>query len=184
MPYFSATSYDPAMHTYTVMVASGIVLGKGTRMIQSFRLDPASTNTNVVVTNDSTTLDYEVDLLSLVPTQVPAATAAVTVDWSGMTVNAHGAEFSTTKITRVLLGRYTETPAELQSKFLDLDMIAEELYSVDVPPGTSIDLSTATTASGQAFMGIDATSTWVLSLVCGECNNPAPWYLTFLEPCN
>jgi hypothetical protein len=88
MPFFSATEYPPAEHTYTVMVASGTVLGKGTRMIQSFRLDPASTNTDVVVTANSTTLDYDVDLLSLTPTAVPAGTAAVTIDWSGMTVNA------------------------------------------------------------------------------------------------
>jgi hypothetical protein len=63
-------------------------------------------------------------------------------------------------------------------------MLAEDLYRAEVPSGTSIDLSAAVTDSGQAFTGVDGTSTWVLSLVCGDCNNPAPWYLTFLEPCN
>jgi hypothetical protein len=184
MPFFSATEYPPAEHTYTVMVASGVTLGKGTRMIQSFKLDPASTNTNVVITSTSTTLDYEVDLLSLTPTQVPAATPALTIDWSGMTVNAHGHEFRPTDITSVLIGRYTQTPTELQGQFLDLDMLAADLYRAEVPSGTSIDLSTAMTESGQAFPGVDGTSTWVLSLVCGDCNNPAPWYLTFLETCN
>lgn len=184
MPFFNATDYPPANHTYTVMVASGTVLGKGTRMIQSFKLDPASTNTSVVVTNASTMLDYEVNLAALTPTHVPAATAGITVDWSGMTVNALGNEFKTTDITRVMLGRYTETVAELQADFLDLELIAEDLYRGDVPSGTDIDLSTLTNAGGQAFAGIDATSTWVLTLICGDCNNPAPWYLTILKPCN
>lgn len=183
MPFFSATEYPPADHTYTVMVASGITLGKGTRMIQSFKLDPASTNTDVVVSNTSTMLDYTVDLDALTPTQIPAATGAVTVDWSGMTVNALGNEFQTTDITRVMLGRYTESVAELEASFLDLELIAEDLYRADVPSGTSIDLSTLMTESGQAFAGIDANSTWVLTLICGDCNNPAPWYLTVLEPC-
>lgn len=184
MPFFSATEYPPADHTYTVMVASGTVLGKGTRMIQSFKLDPASTNTSVVVTNASTMLDYDVNLAALTPTQVPAATAAINVDWAGMTVNALGNEFKPTDITRVMLGKYTESVAELQADFLDLELIAEDLYRADVPSGTDIDLSTLTNAGGQAFAGIDATSTWVLTLICGDCNNPAPWYLTVLKPCN
>jgi hypothetical protein len=183
MPYFSATEYPPADHTYTVMVATGTTLGKGTRMIQSFKLDPASTNTTVTVTDTSTALEYTVDLDALTPTQVPAATGAITVDWSGMTVNALGNEFQTTDITRVMLGRYTETVAELEASFLDLELIAEDLYRVDVPSGTSIDLSGAMTEAGQAFAGIDANSTWVLTLICGDCNNPAPWYLTVLKPC-
>jgi hypothetical protein len=183
MPYFSATEYPPESHSYTVMVASGTTLGKGTRMIQSFVLDPASTNTDITVTNESTALEYTVDLDALMPTQIPASTGAVTIDWSGMTVNALGNEFKPTDITRVMLGRYTETVAELEASFLDLELIAEDLYRADVPSGTSIDLSTAMTDAGQAFAGIDANSTWVLTLICGDCNNPAPWYLTVLKPC-
>ena len=184
MPYFSATEYPPADYTYTVMVASGTTIGKGTRMIQAFKLDPASTNTAVAVKDDSTMLEYSVDMEALTPTLVPASTAALTVDWSDMTVNGLGNEFQTTKITRVVLGRYTETPAELEANFLDLELIAEEIYRGDVRAGTDIDLSTLMSESGQAFAGIDATSTWVLTLICGDCYNPAPWYLTLLKPCN
>jgi len=47
-----------------------------------------------------------------------------------------------------------------------------------------VNLSTFTNESGQPFTGIDDTGTWVLALSCGDCRNPAPWYLTILEPCS
>ena len=39
-PFLDEQAYDPASHIYTIMVATGTVLGQGTRMIQSFKLDP------------------------------------------------------------------------------------------------------------------------------------------------
>jgi hypothetical protein len=184
MPFFDAAEYPPEQHTYTVMVASGRILSQGTRMIQSFRLDPASTNTTVALTNASTTLEYTVDIQGLTPTRIPEATAAIQFDWSALTVNALGERFTSYDIDRIMLGRYAETVAELEASFLDLDLIAEDLYQAGVPSGTAIDLSALTTESGQSFTGIDANSTWVLALICGSCRSPAPWYLTILEPCD
>jgi hypothetical protein len=183
MLYYNAAEYPPDQHSYTVMIASGKSLGQGTRMIQSFLLDPESTNTAVAVTNTSTTLDYTVDIQGLTPTRIPAATAAIQIDWSSLTVNALGEQFSYYDIDRVMLGRYTETVAELEASFLDLELIAADLYQAFVPSGTAIDLSTLITENGQSFAGIDSNDTWVLALICGSCSNPAPWYLTLLEPC-
>ena len=84
LPYFNAESFPPGEHVYTVMLASGQDLGQGTHMIQSFVLEPGSTNTLVEVTNDSTHLDYAVNLQSHQRTAIPAGTAGVTLDWSDM----------------------------------------------------------------------------------------------------
>lgn len=184
LPYMSATTYDPSKYTYTVMVATGELLGQGTRMIQAFKLDPASTNTKVAVTSSSTSLTYTADMHSLTPTSVPAGTGAITLDWSGITKNALGHEFTPNQITSALVGHYTQTPTELEGdKFLDLDRVAQKLYTGEIAAGSSVSLSSLKTSTGEAFSGIDSTGTWIVALRCGNCRNPAPWYLTVLKPC-
>jgi hypothetical protein len=183
MPYFDAATYDPAKHTYTLMVASGMTLGQGTLMIQSFRLDPASTNATVTVTGDSTKLAYMANLHSLKPTGIPAGQAAITLDWGQMTTNAMGNPFIKTNITDAIVGHYTQTPTQLESQFLDLELIATELYRGTIPMGTVVDFSMLMNDAGQRFSGIDATGTWIVALECGGCRNPAPWYLSVLKPC-
>lgn len=181
----AGSGYDPATHTYTVMVATGTEIGGGTRMIQAFKLDPASTNTRVAVTPTSTALQYTVDLEALTPTRVPAGTPDISIEWGNMTVNAHGNEFVPLDITEALVAHYTQPVSELEAQFLDLDRIHENRWSGPVEVGTSISLSSLTneTAGGPAFTGIDGTGTWVVALICGSCRNPAPWYLSILTPC-
>ncbi|HEX7500572.1 MAG TPA: hypothetical protein VF524_09750, partial [Polyangia bacterium] len=84
----------------------------------------------------------------------------------------------------VLLGHYTQTPAQLEKQFLDIQLIATDLYEAGISIGTRIDFSTLTTSSGKAFSGIDTTGTWLVALQCGACRNPAPWYLSILKPCS
>jgi hypothetical protein len=175
--------YPPANHIYTVMAATGMQLGQGTRMIQSYELDPASTNTVVKLTNDSTQLTYTANLHNLTPIGVTAKSAAITLDWGKMMTNALGNTFIATNITNAMVGHYTQTPAELEAKFLDLELIAADLYRAEIGSGTVLDFSLLKNKSGKAFAGIDADGTWVVALQCGQCRNPAPWYLTILKPC-
>jgi hypothetical protein len=182
--YFDADTYPPSNNTYTMMAATGTTLGQGVRMIQSFQLDKNSTNDKVTMSSASTTLTYSANLHSLKPTGIPAGQAAITLDWSGMTTNALGGVFAPTRITYALVGHYTQTPTELEKQFLDLQLIATEMYSATISIGTSVDFSTLTTSSGKAFSGIDNTGTWLVALQCGDCHNPAPWYLTILKPCS
>lgn len=198
VPYFDDANYPPSNHTYTVMAATATPqqVGQGTRMIQSFLLDPNSTNTNVKMTNDSTKLTYTADLHSLKATGVPAGQAAITLDWTAMDkkLNALGHTFDATSITSAMIGHYTQTPAELEKKFLDLELIATELYRGNIDIGTTVDFSTMTmfvpsgagsdAGTTKPFPGIDNTGTWLVALQCGGCRNPAPWYLTILKPCS
>jgi hypothetical protein len=184
LPYVSVSNYPPEDFTYTVMIAVGEELGQGTRMIQAFKLDPNSTNTRVSVTSTSTHLEYSVDMHSLQPTPVPAGTGAITIEWGAMTVNALGNEFYPTDITEALVAHYTQTPAELESQFLDLNLIHSGMWRGPVAAGTNISLSTFTNEQGQPFTGIDSSGTWIVALVCGSCRNPAPWYLSVLTPCS
>ncbi len=181
--YFDPEVFAPEETTYTLLATTGEVLGEGVRMIHAFKLDPTSDNLRVEMTNDSTRLDYTVDLQSLTPTQLPLATPGIVVSWKDMTTNALGNEFTPTSILEVRVSRYTQTPAELEQQFLDLEQIAADSYSAEIRAGTSVDLSTLTNEAGQSFAGIDANGTWILALVCGGCRNPAPWYMSTLVPC-
>jgi hypothetical protein len=184
LPYFDPTMYDPSDHIYTIILASGTTVGQGARMIQSFVLDPTSTNTAVTVTDTSTTLMYTANLHSLQPTMIPAGTAAVTVDWSMLTTNALGNPFVAQNITNALVAHYTQTPAQLESQFLNLELIATDLYQGMIQSGTVVDFSMLQDSNGKTFPGIDSTGTWIVALQCGSCRNPAPWYLAILKPCN
>ncbi len=182
--YFDATHYPPENHTYTMMAATGTVTGQGVKMIQSFQLDPNSTNTMVTMTSNSTLLDFTADLSHLTPTGVPAGEPAITLNWSQMTKNALGNDFILTNITSAFVGHYTQSLSDLQGNdFLDLDLIATELYQGGIDTGTVADFSTLQDDSGKSFPGIDSTGTWLVGLQCGACHNPAPWYLTVLKVC-
>jgi hypothetical protein len=170
------------------MASTGTEIGSGTRMIQSFKLDPASENAEVSMTDASTRLDVSVDLQSLEQTPVPLGDPALTLDWSSMTENALAGEFVRNSIGLVAIARYSESPAELEENFLNLvrydrSIIADRVWTLDVPAGERATLSSAVDESGALFEGIDAEGTWMLALFCTQCQNPAPWYLTFLTPC-
>ncbi|MEO8177276.1 MAG: hypothetical protein ABI895_00450 [Deltaproteobacteria bacterium] len=188
LPFVDAEAYDPAQNTYTLMVSTGTLLGTGTRMIQSFKLDPATNNVEVRMTDSSTRLDYSVDLSSLQQTPVPLGEPALTIDWSSMTSNALGNAFAPNRIGLVAVARYSERPADLENDFLDLirydrSVVADQVWLLDVPAGERAALSSAVDAEGGAFPGIEGSGTWMLALFCTQCQNPAPWYLTFLTGC-
>jgi hypothetical protein len=184
LAYLNPEVYDPAEHSYTIVAASGEVAGQGSRMLRSFRLDSASTSTAVTMDNSSTNLTYEADLMSLRPTAVPAGSPDISMAWANIAVNAMGREFIPNGIEEVMVAKYSLTPAELETKFLDLETIADQMYRGEVASGTSLDLSTLKTEAGQSFTGIDASGTWIVALVCGNCMNPAPWYISILAPCS
>ncbi len=146
--------------------------------------EPATT---VKLTNDSTKLTYTADLHSLTVTEVTGGTAALKLDWSQMEMgkkNALGAEFKQGYVQRAVVGHYTETPAQLEGKFLDLDRIATSYFRAEITTGSELDFTMLTGDNGAAFSGIDGTGTWLVGLICGQCRNPAPWYMTVLKPCS
>jgi len=184
MPYFDADNYPPANHTYLLTASTGTIVGQGTRMLQSFQLDSTSTGSTVTMTSKSTKLTYTANLRSLIATGIPAGQAAIKLDWGDLKTNALGNTFTPTSITSALVAHYTQTPAELETQFLDIELIASALYKSDIDTGTTVDFSSLQDSNGTAFPGIDGTGTWIVALRCGSCRNPAPWYLSILTPCS
>jgi hypothetical protein len=184
MKYFDADFYPPANYTFALAGATGIEVGQGIRVIQTFQLDPTSSNTQVKITDASTKLDWTANLHDLTPTGIPKAQSAVTLDWGDMTKTGLGTVFDPTQITRTILGHYAEGSGQLEKDFLNIELIATDLYETKVESGTSVDFSTMTQKrDGKTFPGIDDTGTWLVALQCGVCRNPSPWYLSILKPC-
>lgn len=181
--YLDPAMFPPATTSYVAIAASGTELGKGSLMIQAFKVDPASANTTITLTNTSTTLSYTANLHSATPTGVTAGTGAITLDWGMMTTNALGGQFVTTNITSALIGHYTQSVSQLEQDFLNLETLPSALYRGGIDTGSVVDFSMLMTTGGQAFSGIDDTGTWLLGLECGNCGIPAPWYLTVLKVC-
>ena len=181
--YLDAATYTPSNSTYVVAAQTGTsMIGTGIRMLQSFELDPSSSNTTVTMTNSSTTLTYSANLHSLHPTGVPMGKADLTLDWGQIQTNALGQPFVATNVARAIVGHYTQTPSQLESQFLDLQTIAQDLYTADIPSGSVLDFTQLKDQAGNSFSGVDSTGTWLVALICTGCRNPAPYYLTILEP--
>lgn len=182
-PYLDAATYTPSNSTFVIAAQTGTdMIGSGIRMLQSFELDPSSSNTTVTMTNTSTTLTYSADLHSLHPTGVPEGKANLTLDWGQIQTNALGQPFEPTAIANAIVGHYTQTPSQLESQFLDLQTIATKLYKATIQYGSVLDFTTLKDDGGNSFPGVDSNGTWLVALICTNCRNPAPYYLTVLEP--
>ena len=99
------------------------------------------------------------------------------LDWSQMQTNALGAQFKEGYVTSAVVGHYSQTPEELEKKFLDLDTIATNYYRANIDAGSVLDFSTLKDSGGASFPGVDDNGTWLVGLICGNCRNPAPWYI-------
>jgi hypothetical protein len=190
---------DGLPRAYTVMAmkpVDGIIeIGQGTEMITSFVLDPASTNTTIPLTPTSTVLTYNTELEALTPVSLPPGRADITIDWTDMTdtstitpdrLNALGRVFKDRSINKVMIGHYSQNLSEIEAKFLSLDdpTFGLGLWQGTVEAGKKKRLDELTNAAGQPFAGIDGTGTWIVALQCGDCSNPAPWFLTVLTACD
>jgi len=80
-------------------------------------------------------------------------------------------------IDGLMLGHYTEARSELQAQLLDLELITDEIWTVDLSGTAGFDL-----AALPGFTGFSTGGTWIRALTCTSCINPAPLFLTVLEP--
>jgi hypothetical protein len=197
LSFFDIEVYPPGNNFYTLIVGSDLTPGVKSRMIGGFELSAETENTDVILDNNSTQLEYGVDFSKSQPTLVPTGRADVTIDWSGMEttsttetdpakLNAAGLPFLKRSIKQVKVARYTMTEAELKQKetILKIDDLADATFVGSVSSGATLNLSTLKDSSGNSFTGIDSSHTWILALINTDSNNPAPWYLTFLNACN
>lgn len=186
LEYVNPEIYPPGEHAWLIMLATGSAFGQGTRLLAFLEPSEGETRTTVRLTNDSTTLDYTVDLTQLKPISLPLHAGDVTVGWADvhqLTRNAMGADWVPTRITDVAITHYMGyTVADLEEQFLLLEDLASEYYGARLNTGQQVLLSDLVDGTGRAFPGIDEDGIWLVSLTCGSCRSPAPWFLSILSP--
>ncbi len=166
--------------TYMLMFAEGLEPGVGARNLVFLNPEASSDVTRVDVGSGCGLLDFSADIHSLTPSTVPADGPWV-VDWSAITADGLGSEIALEDIDEVMLAFYEgKTATDLEAEFLDLELIADELYTIPLEGGSKADLAEASGSAG-TFTGFKDGGTWIFALNCSTCYNPAPLFLTVLE---
>ena len=145
--------------------------------------ETSSTNTEILVGDDSAELEFNAHLSNLEHLETVAGAANYTVDWSGMTTDVYGHDFDTLQGDRLLVGKVdVASVSDIEALFLRLDTEAEKLYYLDTYGITYIDdLHAATADDGTTFPGFDTSGIWLLGIECTTCTSPAPLWLTVVD---
>lgn len=188
--YFNSddSAYNPDEWTHMFLVQTNSDRpGNDISMIQFFTLDSNSNNTVVSMTDDSSTLDWDVDLRSLARIPVAQNNAAININWEYMFQNAMGREFVPTMINRVVVAHYSMSVCDLETQFLDVESVHDRWYEGTMENvGVEFNLSSLIDGAGNPFPGItNDGGLWIVALFCNEdkCSNPAPLFLSILQPC-
>jgi hypothetical protein len=176
------TEFQAGSGTWLVLLSTGTGVGVGSRMM-AFIEPEVDGPTTATITDGCSVLDYTVELEALTPLDVPLDGPWI-VDWGGVTATGHGSPLLPTRVTSLKVARYDSLSLpDLEARFLDLDSLASQTWSVAHPSGTTDDLAAMTSAvDGAPFPGFDADGTWLLALMCDSCPVPAPLALTVLRP--
>ncbi len=167
--------------TWMVLFTTGTRLGVGGRAMVFLEPSASTDVTEIAVQPACGTLDFDADLASLSPVPAPSD-GDWTLNWSTLTTNAQGNPIDTTSIDSVMVAYYADLEvADLQERFLDLELLADGLWTQELSGGTAVALDALVDADGAPFPGAQAEGTWVLALRCGLCPNPAPIFLTVLD---
>lgn len=167
--------------TYLLLLTTGNVTGVGVRTLTFMTPTSTSANTDVNVPTGCGLLDYTVDLHSLTPIDAPT-TGPWEADWGGITLDGQGNPVNFSGIDELIIGEYAPNDtAAVEADFLNLQENATHLWRRALTGGTTADLGEAT--DGETwFEAMDPQYLYLLGLRCTRCYNPAPVFLTVLNP--
>lgn len=144
------------------------------------RPDADSTAEQADFTDDNGLLSVTADLVSRAPAVVPAG-ETFPIAWSGLTLDGLGEQLALHKADTLTVARYPDhTLAELEAEFLDLDLLADQTWTLDVSSSLDADLGDLSSPDG-AFTGFTTDATWLLALRCSTCSTSMPQFLAAVE---
>ncbi|MEL6347689.1 MAG: hypothetical protein AAFV53_31575 [Myxococcota bacterium] len=186
---FSGTAIDVAEEytdedgLFLLTLSAGGELGIDTRMLALLDPEPSSSNTTVSIEGGCDVLDFSTDLSALQRLSAPAEADSWIVDWSRLTQTGLDNELVFGSVDGVLIGFYEGlSVSDIETQFLDLELIASALYEIPLESGVGAELTDARTADGRSFSGFTGDGIWLVGLTCASCANPAPLFLTIIEP--
>ncbi len=158
---------------YLLVLTTGTTIGVGARMMTFMTPSHASANRTVAVGEGCDVLDFSARLTALTPVPVPSS-GRTALDWS---------DVAPPIVTRAMLGFYEGMSVrELEEQVLDLMLIATKKWEHEIDSVAPIPLTEMVDEDGTPFEGFSGEGTWIFSVQCGQCRNPAPYLLTVLAP--
>jgi hypothetical protein len=178
---------EDANTTYMLLFANGTTPGVGARSMVFIKPTASSTNTMVTAPDGCSTdiLDFQATFGQ--PVTIPAAdNTKWMVDWADVTKDSFKNPLPSNGIDRVIVGFYQgKDKAAVEAGFLNIETSATALYEVPVTGGKKyVNLADAKLRGGAtAFPGFTQTDgTWLVAVMCGKCQLPAPVVLSVLTP--
>ncbi len=174
---------DPQQYFYAdrgtwMVVLNSSALGSVQTLTMMVAADE-STQTEVIIDDDSAVLSTDVDLSSLTPLVMPDH-PDVLVDWSELRTDGLGNGMSVHTIDILRVARYDEALDEIEQRFFELEDLAEESWTMEV--GGTLEADLAGLQGDHSFEGVVGEGSWLMGLECSSCDNPAPRFLTVLIP--
>ena len=180
--------YPPDEHIFVLVVGRGTAIG-GDAVAAAFinPVDDPDAPTNLALDDSAITLTFDMSFPEN-SFRVISDPAGITLDWVDMIGerNALGQVFYPSDTGRIMLTFYKDMAlTDLEEHFVDLEDIADRKYTFEPPDPTPITLDMLENEAGEAFASFgEEAGTWLLSFWCiSGCSNPAPRYLTVVEPC-
>jgi hypothetical protein len=172
--------------TYLMLLTTGTITGVGARVMTFLEPDAASDNTDVDFPDGCGLLEVDIDLEEMEALPI-CSEGPWTFEWDGLTLDGLGNDINLDGIDQVMVGFYAGlTRQDLEVGFLDIELISDDIYEINLDGEKSVDLVDAVlrTDGVTLFDGFerDVEGQWLIALRCTTCYNPAPLYLTFLEP--
>lgn len=170
---------------YVLLFTQGTTPGLGAQSMLFLKPFAASANTTVNAVPGCGQLETSAELSSAMPVAVPAQ-GPWTVDWSQLETDAFGNPLEPLFVDGLFIAFYEDASVqEIEQDVTQLQADASQLWEMEVPNQTAVDLSDARVGDeGAPFAGFDngARGVWLLGLVCNSCLGPLPPALFVLEP--
>lgn len=146
-------------------------------MLSFFLTESQEENEDVELTAQSTSLSYTVDLEDQEIVR-PQGAKSYVLDWQSITQSGTGMPIQGGQIDSVMLAGFSESLGELEEQFLQLPLIAQEYYTLDIGYETGLDMNLL---SEQGFTDFSTQERWLFALRCARCLNPAPLFVGIIE---
>lgn len=137
--------------------------------LQFFEPKAGEENQEINLVDDSTTIEYSVSFGEKIGLE---DAKELYLDWSDLSQTGTGNPIVLQRIDRLVLAGFRQDLSVLESDFLRSRSLAVEIIEVNVAGIQAIPFSRI-----EGFEELDPELTWLISLECSLCLNPAPFFV-------